>query len=202
GKGFNVQHNLVSQGFIRHYESLGYEVGSHGGWIHNYFSEHVDKDDPKDLEKYLLWNAQALEHVTGKRVMEYSAPQGNQPVWVTHWLEEHGFIAYYLTGNTGMGPTQGYRDGVREGQNIWSFPIVHLNEAAAFEEMGIAGYTDQEIEHWLEALTDFAVNHRTVRLIYFHPPGIMQYREVMDNWLMHTGRLREEGHFRWYTMTG
>ena len=23
----------------------------------------------------------------------------------------------------------------------------------------------------------------------------------MDNWMMHTGRLREQGHFRWYTMT-
>jgi hypothetical protein len=100
-----------------------------------------------------------------------------------------------------MAPTQGYRDGVREGSNIWAFPIVHLNQAAAFEEMAREGYSSAEIEHWLEAVTEFAVDHHSVRLVYFHPPGMMQYHDLVEQWMERTGRLRTDGQFRWYTMT-
>ena len=201
GRGFDVEHNPVSQELIRKYESLGYEVGSHGGWIHNYFASHVDKDDPKDLERFLELNKSALEHVSGKTVVEYSAPDGNQPVWVTHWLESHGFVAYYFTGDTGMGPTEGYRGGTREGQNIWAFPILHLDRAAGFEEMGSEGYSDFEVGHWLDAITAFASEHQSVRLIYFHPPGILPYQHTVEKWLHQTADLRAKGTFRWYTMT-
>ncbi len=201
-KGFNVDHNLRNQEVIRQYVKLGYAIGSHGGWIHNYFASHVDKDDPKDLEKYLLWNKESVERVTGKPVTEYSAPDGNQPQWVTRWLEAHGFLAYYFTGDTGMGPTQGYRDGKREGQNIWAFPMLHLNQAAAFEEFDELKYPDSEIEHWLEAVTTFTVSHRCVRLFYFHPPGILEYRPVIRQWLDQTSNLHSSGQFRWYTMSG
>jgi len=180
---------------------MGNEIGSHGGWIHDYFAMHVGRDDPKNLQRYLALNKQALEQVTGKPVVEYSAPEGNQPVWVTHWLEAHNFVSYYFTGNTGMGPTQGYRDGIREAQNLWAFPILHLNRAAAFEEMVADGYSGSEIEHWLEAVTDFSADHRSVRLIYFHPPGILRYHKVVSQWMEQTARLRDQGRFRWYTMT-
>jgi hypothetical protein len=201
GEGFNVEHNAVSQRLVRRLSALGDSIGSHGGWIHDYFAAHVDKDDPDDLEKFLTWNKDALERVTGKPDVEYSAPDGNQPKWVTAWLASHGFLAYYFTGNSGMAPTQGYRDGVREGPDIWAFPIVHLNQAAAFEEMAREGYSSLEIEHWLQAVTTFAVDHHSVRLVYFHPPGIMEYRDVVDQWMERTGQLRSEGRFRWYTMT-
>jgi peptidoglycan/xylan/chitin deacetylase (PgdA/CDA1 family) len=196
-----VDHNPLSQKLIREYVSQGNQIGSHGGWIHDYFSAHVDKDDPKDLEQFLALNQQALEKVTGRPVVEYSAPSGNQPLWVTHWLEAHGFLAYYLTGDTGMGPTQGYRNGVREGRNIWAFPVVHLDRAAAFEEMSTQGYPDAEVEQWLEAVTQFTADQRSARLIYFHPPGILPYREVISRWMEQTARLSAQGKFRWYTMT-
>ena len=201
GKGFDVEHNLISQALIRKYEGLGYEVGSHGGWIHNYFASHVDKDDPGDLEQFLALNKNALEHVTGKAVAEYSAPDGNQPAWVTRWLESHGFVAYYFTGDTGMGPTQGYRGGTREGENIWAFPILHLDRAAGFEEMTSEGYSDSEVARWLDAITEFATDHQSVRLIYFHPPGILAYQRIVEKWLQQTAHLRDNGTFRWYTMT-
>ena len=200
-KGFDVEHSPVSEGLIRKFMDLGYEVGSHGGWIHDYFSAHVETDNPKDLDKFLALNKNALERVTGKPVVEYSAPNGNQPPWVTLWLEAHGFVAYYFTGDTGMGPTQGYRNGEREAQNVWAFPILHLDRAAAFEEMSTEGYSDSEIESWLTAITDFASEQRSVRLMYFHPPGILQYHGLVDRWLEQTGRLRAAGRFRWYTMT-
>lgn len=201
GRGFDVEHNATSQKLIHKYESLGYEVGSHGGWIHNYFASHVDKDDPKNLEQFLALNKKALENVTGKSVVEYSAPDGNQPAWVTHWLESHGFVAYYFTGDTGMGPTQGYRGGTREGQNIWAFPILHLDRAAGFEEMSDEGYSNSEVGRWLYAITKFASDHQSVRLIYFHPPGILPYKRIVEKWLQQTARMRTNGTFRWYTMT-
>jgi len=200
-QGFDIEHNPISQELIRKYGSLGNQIGSHGGWIHDYFAAHVDKDDPNDMQKFLAWNKSSLEKLTGKPVVEYSAPEGNQPVWVTHWLESHGFLAYYFTGNSGMGPTQGYRNGVREGQTIWAFPIVHLNKAAAFEEMVTDGYSSPQIERWLEAVTEFTVEHRTVRLVYFHPPGILRYRGIIGKWMEQTARLQASGEFRWYTMS-
>src|ERR1700722_4247306 len=97
--GLNILHNPVSQELIREYVRLGNEIGSHGGWIHNYFAAPVETDAPKDMAKFLDLNKDALEQVTGKRVVEYAAPNGDQPEWVTHWLESHGFVAYYFTGD-------------------------------------------------------------------------------------------------------
>lgn len=199
-RGFDVLHNPTSQDLVREYVRLNDEVGSHGGWIHNYFAEHVDKDDPKDLVKFLALNKDALEQVTGKPVLEYSAPSGNQPQWVTSWLEEHHFVGYYFTGDTGMGPTRGYREGRPAGQTIWAFPISHLDRAASFEELTTEGYSNDTAKQWLDEVTDFAVSHRQVRLIYFHPPGILPYEQVVRNWLAKTAQLRAQGVFRWYTM--
>ncbi len=199
-RGFDVAHNSVSQNLIHKYVLLGDEIGSHGGWIHDYFALHVEKDNPKDLEQFLELNKTALEQVTGKPIVEYSAPNGNQPQWVTRWLESHGFVAYYFTGNTGMGPTQGYRDGQRAGETTWAFPILHLDRAAAFEEMSSQGYSKAQVEQWLDAVTHFAVSRRQVRLIYFHPPGIAPYRRVVQDWWGKTTQLKTQGRFCWYTM--
>jgi hypothetical protein len=200
-KGFDADHNPVSQDLIRKYVGLGYEIGSHGGWIHDYFSAHVETDNPKDLEQFLALNKNSLERVTGKPVAEYSAPNGNQPPWVTHWLEAHGFVAYYFTGDTGMGPTQGYRNGEREARNVWAFPILHMDRAAGFEELSTEGYSNSEIARWLAAITEFTAGQGSVRLMYFHPPGILQYHDLVDRWAEQTARLKADGRFRWYTMT-
>ena len=199
--GFDVEHNPISADLIQHYAKLGNVIGSHGGWIHDYFSAHVESNDPVDLEPLLAMNKSALEQISGKPVVEYSAPNGDQPPWVTQWLEAHGFIAHYFTGNAGMGPTQGYRDGMRESQNMWEFPVLHLDRAAAFEEMKPEGYSDAEVESWLDAVTNFAATRELARLVYFHPPGILAYKAVVMNWFELTARLEAEGRFRWYTMS-
>jgi hypothetical protein len=199
-KGFDVLHNTVSQELIHYYEGLGYEIGSHGGWIHNYFGELVNDNNAKEMTPFLQLNDDALAAVTGKPVREYSAPVGNQPQWVTRWLEKHGVVAYYFTGDTGMGPTIGYRREQRAGQTIWAFPILHLDRAASFEEMPKYNYPDDLVAQWLAAATDFTVNQRQVRLIYFHPPGVLRYHRVIDKWMEKTAQLKAEGVFRWYTM--
>ncbi len=199
--GFDVPNNPLSQQLIRELVARGDEIGSHGGWMHDFFALHVDTDPPASLEKYLAQNKSALEAVTGKPVVEYSAPDGNQPEWVTQWLDQHGFLAYYYTGDSGMAPTQGYRDGSREGQNVWAFPISHLNTDAAFEEMARHGYSSPEVQIWLDSLAQFTADHRTARLVYFHPPGILGYHAVVDHWMQQTSAMRAAGRFRWYTMT-
>lgn len=200
GEGLDVPHNPVVQELIRQYEQLGYEIGSHGGWLHNYFAAHVDDSDATQMQQYLALNKEAIEKITGKPVREYSAPVGNHPQWVTEWLARHGVVAYYFTGDTGMGPTLGYRHGLRAGTAIWAFPILHLDRAATFEEMPKYGYTDDTVEQWLDDATDFVANHRQVRLIYFHPPGIVRYHAVVDQWMEKTAQLKAAGAFRWYTM--
>jgi hypothetical protein len=198
--GFNIVHNSVSQDLVHEYVRLGNEIGSHGGWIHNYFAAHVETGSPKEMAKFLDLNKDALEQVTGKRVVEYAAPNGDQPQWVTHWLESRGFVAYYFTGDAGMGPTQGYRAGQREGQNIWAFPVTQLDRAASFEEFSGEDISSDAIQRWLEALTGFVVDRQEVRLLYFHPPGILPYHEIVQNWLKETAQLKAQGSFRWYTM--
>ena len=199
-RGFNVLHNPVSQDFVHEYVGLGDEIGSHGGWIHNYFAAHVETDPPQNMAKFLDLNKDALEKVTGKRVVEYAAPNGDQPQWVTQWLESRGFVAYYFTGDAGLGPTQGYRAGQREGQNIWAFPMAQLDRAASFEEFSGEDISFDAIQQWLEALTGFVVDRREVRLLYFHPPGILPYHEIIQKWLKETAQLKAQGSFRWYTM--
>ena len=200
GKGFDVLHNPISQGLIRTHSLRGDEIGSHGGWIHNYFAAHVETDKPKDLQKYLEWNKSALETITGKPVVEYSAPNGDQPVWVTRWLDDHGFIAYYFTGDTGMAPTRDYRGGLRTGKNIWAFPIAQMDRAASFEELSSEDVSFAVIQQWLEAMTAFVADRQQVRLLYFHPPGILPYRQEVQNWMELTAQLKTQGRFRWYTM--
>ena len=199
--GVNAEHNPIIQEFIRKYIVRGYTIGSHGGWIHNYFAAHIETDSPDYMQQFLMLNKTVLEHVSGRPVIEYSAPNGDQPLWVTHWLETHGFIAYYFTGDSGMGPTEVYRDGVRAGHNIWAFPPLHLDRAAAFEEFPREGYSDEEVAAWLNAVTTFVSDHRVVRLVYFHPPGILRYHLIVDQWTDQTAQLKTEGLFRWYTMT-
>jgi hypothetical protein len=99
-----------------------------------------------------------------------------------------------------MGPTQGYRGGQREGQNIWAFPMSQLDRAASFEEFSGEDISFSVIQQWLEALTSFVVDRQEVRLLYFHPPGILPYHDIVQNWLEKTAQLKAQGSFRWYTM--
>jgi hypothetical protein len=202
GLGLNVPKNPAFQKWIRDEVKRGNTIGSHGGWIHDYFGKNVSDDNRKDFERFLVLNKQALEEVSGTPMLEYSAPVGNQPEWVTSWLEDQGFLAYYFTGNTGMGPTRSYRDGRLTHKRIWSFPILAYKDVAAFEEMHENKLTPEEVTKWLVGVADFTVRHRVARLIYFHPPGMMFYPRAMRAWLSHTaGMKRGKSPFQWYTMT-
>ncbi|MBV9183559.1 MAG: hypothetical protein JO356_19825 [Acidobacteria bacterium] len=201
GLGLHVSDSSVTQTWIRYFVQRGNAVGSHGGWIHDYFGLNVNDDNQKDFEQYLTLNKEALERITGLPVREYSAPVGNQPGWVTNWLQQHGIRAYYFTGNASMAPTQTYRDGKKADIDGWSFPISHLGRVASFEEMSRDGIPENVLLEWLDSLADFCADRHTVRLFYSHPPGVVAYLPLMQKWLQKITELSAQNRFHWYTMS-
>jgi hypothetical protein len=200
GKGLNINSDAESQRWVQFFLRQGDEVGSHGGWIHNYFASNLPEHSEPAFESFLAWNKEAVERAGGKPVVEYSAPAGNHPEWVTLWLEEHGFVAYYFTGDEGMGPTMVYRDHRRDG-SLWAFPILHLGGAASFEEFQDQLLSDNLVRQWLISITDFATREHVARLFYTHPVGATMYIRPLLVWMDYTGNLQRQGKFRWYTMT-
>lgn len=200
-KGLDVLHDPEVQKWIHYLVARKDEIGSHGGWIHNYFGYHLNDDNAAEFQKYLEMNKDALEQISGTRVTEYSAPVGNHPAWVTHWLEKHGIIAYYFTGDAGLGPTRVYRNGERDSPDIWAFPILHMGKEASLEEMGFDDVAIPAVREWLLAVTDYTVRHHTARLVYAHPYGAEKFFPTLRAWLDNADVLQKQGRFRWYTMT-
>lgn len=200
-KGLDVLHDSEAQRLIRYLLSHGQVIGSHGGWIHNYFGYHLSDQNEKEFEKYLVLNKNALEHVSGTRVREYSAPVGNHPTWVTRWLERNGFVAYYFAGDAGLGPTRVFRDNQSDSPDIWAFPILHMGKDASLEEMGFEDVPIKAVRDWLLAVTEFTVNRHTARLVYTHPYGAEKFFPTLRAWLDHADNLQKQDRFRWYTMT-
>ena len=199
--GVNVPENKRIQEWIRIFKAKGYEVGSHGGWIHDYFGDHVKNKQTKEFENYLVKNKQALEKVLGTPVTEYSAPIGNHPEWVTGWLSKNNINSYYFTGNTGMAPTRSYRNGVLKHANVWSFPVLPYRDMAGFEELRGYKIKSAVVKNWLNSVSEFTANTRSSRLIYFHPRGALHYKQAMSAWLAKADKLQRQNRFRWYTMS-
>ena len=200
-KGLDVLHDPEAQKWIHYLVSRGQEIGSHGGWIHNYFGYHLSDNNEKEFEKYLELNRDALEKVSGEQVRVYSAPVGNHPEWVTRWLERHGFVAYYFTGDAGLGPTRVFRGNESDSPNIWGFPILHMGKEASLEEMGFEDVPIKAVRDWLLAVTDFTVRRHTARLVYTHPYGAEKFFPTLRTWLDNADDLQKQDRFRWYTMT-
>lgn len=201
GLGTDVPDNQKIRKWIQDTVRRGDRIGDHGGWIHDYFAKGAAENNRQQYEKYLFLNTRALEQASGTSIQEYSAPAGNQPEWVTAWLEEHGFLAYYFTGNAGMGPTRSYRDGRLAHKRIWSFPVLTFASMASFEEMRANGVGEREAGRWLTAVTNFSADRRVCRLVYFHPPGAMFYPGAMRAWLAHSAGLIRAKRFHWYVMS-
>ena len=200
-KGLDILHDAEAQKWIRYLLARGNAIGSHGGWIHNYFGNHVSDSNESGFEKYLQMNKDALEKVSGVRITEYSAPVGNHPEWVTRWLERNGIVAYYFTGDAGLGPTRVYRGAVRDGSDIWAFPVLHMGKEASLEEMGFDDVPIGAVRDWLLEVTDFTVRQHAARLVYAHPFGAERFFPTLRAWLDNANALQGEGRFRWYTMT-
>ena len=214
-QGLNVPGNPTTQSWAKFFVSKGHEVGSHGGWIHDFYGLNVSETNQNTLisqsgNKYtfndlLTINKSAIEAVTGKQTREYAAPEGNTPKWSVAWLEQNGFVGYYWVGNTGMAPTRGYREGQLFAKKIWAHPITPYGKAATFEEFVANGITKTEATTWLTGLVDFVMKQRTSRMIYFHEPGLTG-SDTGVSYISSIGAMQAKADsygtkFKWYTMT-
>lgn len=200
GRGVDLANNPAFADVVRGLMRDGHQIGSHGGWIHDWFGLNVSEDNQASMEVYLQKNADAIRQLTGKSQTEYSAPTGNQPEWATRWLDERQVKAYYFTGNIGQGPTRTYRGGRRD-EHIWSFPVQTYGEFSTIEEAYMANIPEPEIAAWLTSLVKFAANTGEIRLIYFHPPGAVRYLRAIDALLETADGEEARKRFRWRTMT-
>jgi Polysaccharide deacetylase len=200
GRGMDLAHNTAMRDWVKRLQAQGHEIGSHGGWIHNYFAAKIDENSRKADENYIQKNVADIEQLTGKKVREYSAPSGNHPQWVTDYLEEHGIRAYYYTGNAGMGPTRSYVNLKRGDKRAWSFPVSHLGQVASFEEAVRGQQTNEGMLNWLKDLTTYCTTTRSLRLFYFHPIGVSFFRNATAQWLDFAESVKASGNFRFYTM--
>ena len=198
--GMDLPRNPVMQQWVQRFTSRGDEVGSHGGWIHNEFGRLISSQDHVLSSQMIERNTQAVSDASGKPVIEYSAPTGNHPAWVTPWLEQRGVRAYYFTGDIGMAPTRSYQDGQRGPANMWAFPVLSFGRQAAFEEAAKSQVPEADIAAWLRDVADYCADRQTLRLMYFHPPGIALFPQAFGQWLVHTRALVDAGRLRWITM--
>ncbi len=206
--------SLQAQDLVRRLANVGkyagklpvqHEMGSHGGWIHDYWGVVASEANVPDLTSLLAWNFSAIEAVTGRKILEYSSPAGNTPLWALKWLERRGVKAAYTVGDGGAASVRSWRmlDGVvaRVADKLWNVPVTPQGLYATFEEFDEFGITDAVSGQWLLDLQSFAVNRRTHRLFYNHPPGARGHLAAINPLLKRADTLQAAGRFRWYTMT-
>jgi hypothetical protein len=198
GLGWNLNFNPVAQDLLRRMDALGHAVGSHGGWVHDHFGALATEDNAAEFTPLLQWNQAAVDGVLGKPARSYSAPQGNNPLWAMDWLEQQGIEGAYFGGHTGLGATRQYRDGVLKNPALTVFPVTPQGMYATFEEFRIYQVPKSDVIDWYHALIDFSIAQNSSRLVYAHPPGANQWRDVLDNLLAHAAG--KGATFRWYTM--
>jgi peptidoglycan/xylan/chitin deacetylase (PgdA/CDA1 family) len=198
--GFNLPKNPSAQQFLKDFDAQGHQVGSHGGWIHDFYGINANETNATQFQNYLVLNRDAIQKVIGHPLKEYSAPVGNNPQWSLNWIEKNGFSSYYSLSHTGTGATRTYRQGQRVNPSLWAFPVTPLGVAATFEEFFDLQIPEQAINQWYLDLIDFTVGNATNRLIYAHPPGAVLYPNVMNNLLLYARLKQAAGQFRWYTM--
>lgn len=211
--GWNLSANKTARQLLKNFDSLGHSVGSHGGWIHDYFGLNVSESNPltstggacvnaltrtDNYQQCLVLNRQVVDGVTGKSARSYSAPEGNNPLWAMSWLEQQGVVATYFAGHTGLGVTRQYRDGQLLNPRIWVFPVTPQGLYATFEEFQAYSVPQSDVLDWYKALIDFGVAQNTSRLIYAHPPGAAQWSAVLTDMLAYAKA--RNGAFAWYTM--
>ena len=202
GNGMNLPGNPGSQKLVRALDAkkIKHELGSHGGWIHDYWGVNASETNEDTFTTYLEQNFSAIENVIGRRLREYSSPAGNTPKWTVKWIENHGVVAYYTVGDGGASLIRPWREGQRITNNMWAVPVTPQGLYATFEEFDAFAVTNSVSGQWLIDLQSFAVNLRTNRMFYNHPPGALGHLQALQPLLDRAARLKADGRFNWYTM--
>jgi hypothetical protein len=200
GNGLNVPKDPEIRGFIKGLMAQGHAIGNHGGWIHNYFGNNITADNQAEFEQYLTLNNQAMTELVGAPLREYSAPVGNQPPWVTKWLESQGVVGYYQTGNVGMGPTHAWMEEKRM-STLWAFPVLTMGPVATAEDAFFQHVPTGNYDNWLNEVAKFVEHEQVIRLVYFHPPGAVLYLDAVNRFVNTIKTCRKAQRCQWLTMS-
>jgi hypothetical protein len=212
-QGWNLPSNPTAQLILKTFRTTGHSIGSHGGWIHDFYGTKVSETNQlattsraclnvlallDNFEQCLVLNRQSVDMVTGIASREYSAPEGNNPPWAMSWQEKKGVVGAYFGGHTGLGATRQYRDGQLLNPGMWMFPVTPEGLYATFEEFQAYNVPQADVTAWYHEMVDFNVTQNTSRLVYAHPPGAALWSNVLIDLLTYAkGRGSQ---FTWYTM--
>jgi hypothetical protein len=158
-------------------------IGSHGGWHHNWFAFNVESGafGENEIRRYIQKNSQCLESLTGRKIVEYSAPNGIHPQpLMTQILTEMDISAYYYTGDSGAGPNRTFFDNRMLSDRLIAFPVMPLMDKASPQEFDAAGYGEAAVRQWLQRTVGYAVDNRVVRLLYAHPYDLFETSQRRD----------------------
>ena len=175
GLGMDLDYNEEAQQMILKLRSQGHSIGNHGGWIHNYFGTLASESNGDEFMPFLdLNNASVTKANQGQVPKEYSAPNGNQPLWTYDWMADNGVQAYYTVADVGMPPTRLWL-GTRHIDKAWAFPVLTYGQVASAEEASFQKVPTEEFGQWLQQVARFIEQTRSIRLSYFHPIGAVGY---------------------------
>lgn len=212
GLGWNLPTNKKAQQWLRNFAAAGHAVGSHGGWIHDYYGTQVSDTNRlqstggacvnsvlrlDNYEQCLVLNSQAVDKATGRAALGYSAPEGNNPLWAMDWLARRGVVAAYFGGHTGLGMTRQYREGQLLNPTMWMAPVTPMGMYATFEEFQAYGVSKAQVTAWYRALVDFNIAQNTSRMVYAHPAGAALWSDVLLDLLRHAKA--QAPRLSWYT---
>ncbi|HMK60709.1 MAG TPA: hypothetical protein VK452_06150 [Dissulfurispiraceae bacterium] len=187
GKGKNLTQELKQYG----------EIGSHGGWGHNWFSENIENGTfkEKEIRENILKNNRCLETITGYHITEYAAPAGVNPQPVTtNVIESLGMIAYYYTGDTGSAPNRTFYGGKMVSDKAIAFPVMPLGRTASLYEMAADGKKPStEVKEWMLDILSYSAHNRTIRLFYSHPYNIVHYPDAVKAFIAKAVQMQKEG---------
>ncbi len=210
--GWNLPVNKKAQQFLQSFAKTGHAVGSHGGWIHDYYGGRVTETNQlagtggacvnsvlrlDNYEQCLVLNRQAVDGAVGKASVSYSAPEGNNPLWAMDWLERRGVVATYFGGHTGLGATRQYREGQLLNPAIWVFPVTPFGLYATFEEFQDYKVPQAEVTAWYHDLVDFSIAQNTSRMVYAHPAGAALWSNVLLDFINYAKA--QSPRLSWYT---
>lgn len=214
--GWNLAANYPAQWIMVTFDNYGHSVGSHGGWIHDFYGENATETNSTastggacaktpgatdNFQQCLVLNRQVVDGFVGRPSRGYSAPQGNNPTWGMNWLESQGVVAAYFAGHTGLGVTRQYRDGVLANPALWVSPVTPQGFYATFEEFQAYNIPKADVTQWYRDLMDFNIAQNTSRMVYAHPPGADLWYDVLSGMFTYAKTQRNAGKLAWYTMT-
>ncbi|WP_460482053.1 polysaccharide deacetylase family protein [Comamonas humi] len=201
GMGMDLDRNPDAQAMIARLREQGHTIGNHGGWMHNYFGHSAHDGNGEAFAPLLDLNNAAVTRANGgQQPREYSAPMGNQPLWVYDWFSRNGIEVYYTSANVGMPPTRLWM-GKRRMGSAWSFPVLTYGQVASAEEASFQDMPIAEFDAWLQQIARFIEQQRAVRLSYFHPIGAVMYLPAIKHYIDTVQRCADRRQCQFISMT-